>query len=372
MLKSLDPRIDPVEVERARKQRAAELEPADWELTDFVDLRAGECPDRGEEVIEGFLRVGEVGFIGSVSKAAKSWLVGFLIWCVLTGSHWLGKNVKQGKVLLIDNELKPRELDWRHTQIAKAMQVWPERDQLMVISRRGKGCDIQGVAHFIGTLDLTGYSLIVIDAIYKTIPDGKSENDNEAMGKLMNILQGIAELKGVAVMCVHHGTKGEQSHKSTLDILAGAGSFGRSLDSMVALREHEQEGLNVLEFKTRTNIEPEAISVKFDWPLWNAVTVTPELKRPARQSQSQQAQSDRLDRQTLLDAIPMKPKRIQQQNLFDGSGFGVSKCKRLIGQLLKEKAVVKSSKLVGKKDCVYYSRSITASDFASDFASGSS
>ena len=272
-VKLVDPRIDPEEVERARRARAAELEPQGWEVLDFVDLRDGDNPKRGEEIIEGLLRDGEVGFIGSVSKAGKSWLVGYLVWCVITGHPWFGKNVKKGKVLLIDNELKPREIDWRHTQIVRglsrenATQIWAERDQLKVICRRGKSCDIQNLAHFIGTLDLTDYSLIVIDAIYKTIPDGRSENDNEAMGKLMNILQGIAEDKGVAIMCVHHATKGDQSQKSTLDILAGAGSFGRSLDTMIALRDHEQEGLNVIEFRTRTNPDPEAISVKFEWPV---------------------------------------------------------------------------------------------------------
>jgi RecA-family ATPase len=359
-VKLVDPRIDPDEVERARRERASELEPQDWEVIDFVDLRDGDNPNRGEEIIEGLLRDGEVGFIGSVSKAGKSWLVGFLIWCVITGHHWFGKNVKQGKVLLIDNELKPREVYWRHTQIVRGLsqengtQVWAERDQLKVICRRGKGCDIQGVAHFIGTLDLTDYSLIVIDAIYKTIPNGKSENDNEAMGKLMNILQGIAESKGVALMCVHHATKGDQSHKTTLDILAGAGSFGRSLDAMIALRDHEQEGLNVIEFRTRTNPDPEAISVKFEWPVWSAVTVKPALRQIGQMRDDKQKKDDQEADEQIIAALE-RYKKLSESQIVRCTGMGPTRVSRAIGRAMKAgKIEQKSVKRSGKKVPVYF------------------
>ena len=83
------------------------------------------------------------------------------------------------------------------------------------------------LASKIKKMDLSGYSLIVIDALYKIIPEGRSENDNEAMGKLMNVLQNIADETGVPIVIVHHTTKGDQSNKSTLDLAAGAGSFGR-------------------------------------------------------------------------------------------------------------------------------------------------
>ncbi len=196
-------------------------------------------------------------------------------------------------MLLIDNELKKREIDWRHWQICRALHHFPEDGDMKVVSRRGKSCDINLVADRILQMDLTGVVLIVIDAIYKAIPDGKSENDNEAMGKLMNTLQNIAERTGIAVVCVHHATKGDQSHKSTLDILAGAGSFGRSLDAMIAVRDHEQEGLNVIEFRSRTNPDPEPISAKFAFPLWESVTVAPAVKKPKLAGEAAQAKRDK-------------------------------------------------------------------------------
>lgn len=296
-------------------------DPFEWEVCDFNELRSGDKPERGEEIIQGLLRDGEVGFIGSVSKSGKSWLVGYLIWCIVTGCNWLGLNVKKGKVLLIDNELKKREIDWRHWQICRALHHFPEDGELKVVSRRGKSCDINLVADRILQMDLTGVVLIVIDAIYKAIPDGKSENDNEAMGKLMNTLQNIAERKNIAVMCVHHATKGDQSHKSTLDILAGAGSFGRSLDAMIAVRDHEQEGLNVIEFRSRTNPDPEPISAKFAFPLWESVTVQPEVKKPKSANETNQAKRDKEAKEKVAANLSTtKWRSVRQLRRYTGMG----------------------------------------------------
>jgi hypothetical protein len=320
----------------------------DWEPVDFVHLREGEQLERGEEIIEGILRDGEVCFIGSQSKAGKSWLVGNLIWSAISGTPWLGHNVKQGRVLLIDNELKPREIDWRHTQIARALQFEPKAGMLTTICRRGKGCDIRGVALAIDQMDLSGYSLIVLDAVYKTIPDGKSENGNEEMGKLMDTLQGIAERTGVAAVCVHHATKGDQSQKSTLDILAGAGSFGRSLDTMIALRDHEQVGLNVIEYACRTNPSPDPISVKFEWPLWHAVTTTPELRKRPTSGEAAQARKDAEADELVRGALNSK-RNVSERQLRRMTGLGESRVQRSLARLqaageIKQRRVVRNGR----------------------------
>jgi hypothetical protein len=336
-----------------------DVQPEVWDVEDFVSLRGdAKFADRGKEIIEGLLREGEVMLIGSSSKHGKSWLVGNLIWSAILGSYWLGKLVTQGKVLLIDNELKRGEIDWRHSMIAHELDHQPKEGQLKVISRRGKSCDVQAIQY---QLEKSGivwseYSLIVIDAMYKVIPDGKSENDNEAMGKLMNTLQGIAESTGVPVVGVHHSTKGSQGDKAVLDVFAGAGSFGRSLDSAVVIRDHEQPELSVIDFMTRSNPPQPTTSAKFDWPLWKAVTATPELRQVSRKSADKQAAEDAKSKAELLEAIPVKPKRIQQKTLRGKFPYGVGKFDRLIGGLVHEKRVRISRKKEGRTTFVYYTR----------------
>lgn len=252
----------------------------DWSVADFTTLRGdSDRSERGEEIIQGFLRDGEVCLLVAASKDGKSWMAGQLAWCIATGTPFLGLNVKQGSVLLVDNELKQREIDFRHSQIAKALQHHPKAGEVTVVCRRGRSSDVMLLASKIKKMDLSGYSLIVIDALYKIIPEGRSENDNEGMGKLMNVLQNIADETAVPILIVHHTTKGDQSAKSTLDLAAGAGSFGRSLDAMIAIRDHETEGHNVCEFKARTNKPMAPLSVKFEWPLWYATTLSPEIRK---------------------------------------------------------------------------------------------
>ena len=353
-----------------------DLLPEPWLCEDYLDLRGDSSyADRGTEVIEGLLRAGEVLLLGSSSKHGKSWLVGNLIWAAIQGEAWLGKNVRQGKVLLIDNELKRCELDWRHAMIAREMHYEPCPGDLAIISRRGKSCDILSMSMQLRELDFDWreYSLIVIDAIYKCIPGGASENDNSAMGALMNSLQGIAEDTSVPVVGVHHSTKGGQGDKAVLDVFAGAGSFGRALDSAVVIRDHEQPDLSVIDFVSRTSPPQEAISARFDWPLWTVVTATPEVKRVTRQNQGQQSQSDQTASQLLLEKIPYAPKLVQQVNLFSEIEGGVGRIKRLVKKLIIDGKIreVRRKRKGAKQVKVFYQRnSENDSESHSDSATG--
>ncbi len=318
--------------------QADAVEQAKWLVDDYCDLRGNaERPQRGEDYIEGLVRGGEVLLIGSSSKAGKSWLVGNLIWSAVSGSLWLGRQVRQGKVLLIDNELKRGEIDWRHAEICYEMNHKPQPGELKVFCRRGQQCDIQAIDFQLGLVDWnwTEFSLIVIDAIYKTIPDGKSENDNEAMAKLMNVLQGIAERTGVPVVGVHHATKGGQGEKAALDVFAGAGAFGRALDNAVVVREHEQPELSVIDFISRTHPPQDQQSARFDWPIWSIVTVEPAVKKPGRTAAAV-AQNDREADEALKQAFESKPGRnLSESQLVRITGMGPTRISRAIGRATK-------------------------------------
>ncbi len=337
------PDYDEAEVEQEARQQFEEEQadsskqtksekPGDWVCEDFFDLRAGEYPNRGTEIIQGVLRDGEVALLVAASKDGKSWMAGQLAWCVITGTPFLGLDVRKGKVLLIDNELKRREIDWRHTRIAEAMQVQPQPGQLQVAVRRGKCCDINYFAGELRSMDLDGYSLIIIDALYKIIPEGKAENDNPAMGQLMNILQNIADKTNVPILIVHHTTKGDQSAKATLDLAAGAGAFGRSLDAMIAIRDHETDGHSVCEFKSRTNKSAASLSIQFEWPLWQATSLAPNVRkaRGGRDEKSKQddAEADKL----LLESLTKRPQ--SESQLVRSTGMGPTRISRAIGRAI--------------------------------------
>lgn len=330
----------------------------EWTFEDYIDLRDGkECPDRGEVIIEGLLRAGEVMLIGSASKDGKSWLVGNLIWSTVQGSPWLGKQVKPGKVLLIDTELKRGELDYRNDEITKAMGYKPKRGDLTIVARRGKYFEIHGLRSQLeqSQTDWSQYSLIIIDSLYKCIPQGASENDNAAMGDLMNQLQGIGEVTGVPIVGVHHSPKGLQSKKAVLDVFAGAGAFGRSLDSAVVLRPHARPELTVVDFVVRSNVPQPSVSARFEWPKWEISNEEPSLKLQVSASEIRQKRLNEEADRIILEKLDFES-WCSVSDLRAGTGMGnvrVTKSLNRLEQAATVETTQKTSRQTHKKMPVY-------------------
>ncbi|MEZ6081622.1 MAG: AAA family ATPase, partial [Pirellulaceae bacterium] len=80
-------------------------------------------PELRPVVIDGLLREGETANVIAPPKTGKSFLAGNLAWCVADGRPWLSHDCRQGRVLIIDNELHPETLANRLTRIADAMQI---------------------------------------------------------------------------------------------------------------------------------------------------------------------------------------------------------------------------------------------------------
>lgn len=319
-------------------------------------------------VIDGILRRGETANIIAAAKAGKSFLVGGLAWSIATGEPWLSHSVTKGRVLIIDNELHPQTLSNRLLRIAKDMQIDVNEfgDSIDVVSLRGQNVDIHSIQNRLVSIPPGHYALVIVDALYRTLPQGTSENDNAAMMSIYNRLDYYAGLWDCAIGVVHHASKGQQGDKSVTDVGSGAGSISRAADTHIVIRPHEDPELSVLECVTRSFKSPDPVSVRFEWPLWHAVPVAPEVKRSGRQNDAKQAASDKEAKAKMLDKIPEFPKAIQQSRLFEQFSFGVEKCKRLVGNLVEDRQVkiVRKRRQNGKRVLVFYSR--LKSDSGSD------
>lgn len=289
-----------------------------WQVKDFIDLQSPsqKGPDRGRYVIEGMLREGEFGLMGAVSKGAKSWAVGNLVWATVTGGLWMGQECRQGRVLLIDTELPQRELDYRLSVIASEMHYQPKRGDVITVSLRGKTIDIEEIRSRLVDMknkgQLDGVVLIVIDSIYKVM-GGIDENQNGPVGQFVDTLIKIAS-EIASVFGVHHATKGSQSDKRALDVFSGAGAIGRSLDLSVIIRDHETPGLSVVDFDVRTSQPLPSVSAKFEWPLWHVVTTEPELKKSGG-NKTDRTVIEREIVTAITDAgVPLSPSQLRKRN----------------------------------------------------------
>lgn len=234
-------------------------------------------PRLREPVVRGLLRVGEVANVIGAPKMRKSWLAADLAISVTTGADWLGNfPTNAGRVLLIDNELHGETIADRLPRIAEARGLarshW--QSDLFVASLRGRHEDIATLGTLLASIEPGHFRLIILDALYRFLPEGCDENDNAAITRIYNKLDAYACRLGCAFLVVHHTSKGDQSGKSVTDVGSGAGSQSRAADSHIVIRQHEEDDAAVLDATLRSWSPIEPLGLRWDYPIW---TVDPEL-----------------------------------------------------------------------------------------------
>ena len=248
-------------------------------------------------VIEGLLRVGETMNVVAAPKRGKSWLLNSLALTVGAGSTWLDTFPSTpGRVLIIDGELHPEVIAHRLPAVADAMGL--DRavlDTIDVLPLRGVGADLITLASFIQSIEPGRYALVILDAWYRFLPLGFSENDNAQVMALYNRIDCYTAHLQSAWVNVHHASKGDQSAKSTTDVGSGAGSQSRAADTHLIIRAHEEEDVAVIEAVVRSWPPVEPISIRWTYPVWQLDSADPrKLQRP-RDRTAKEGRDVRLD-----------------------------------------------------------------------------
>ncbi len=222
-----------------------------------------------ESVVVGLFRRGDVVNIIGGPKSRKSFLVALLAICVAAGIPFLGWETVKGRVLLIDNELQGDDLVRRLMGIAKALGLeWEAVAQnIDVMKLRGTLADLYTIRDELKA-DPGRYSLVIVDALYKSLPADTDENSNGDMTRAYVVLDNIAETNECATTVVHHTSKGTQSNKSVSDMGSGAGAQSRSADAHIVLREGEDDDIIVVNAIVRSLAPIKPLCIRFDWPLW--------------------------------------------------------------------------------------------------------
>ena len=234
---------------------------------------------RREYLIENLLRRGEVMNLIAAPKVGKSWLVYNMALSVSCGKKFLGYVAKKPlRVLIVDNELHKEELGWRVRQVGEALGAKPNGN-LNFSFLRGSNVDIDALDKKLDEAGGNRYDIIILDAFYRILPKGMSENDNASMTQIYNKLDTLASKNEVAIINIHHSSKGNQGDKSVTDVGAGAGAVSRAADTHMVIREHAEDGLFVIDAVTRSGMSPKPVTAKLDWPIWKVVSnVEPEVK----------------------------------------------------------------------------------------------
>ena len=238
-----------------RIQTAAEFFETDWTMPPAI--------------VDGLIRRGETCNVIAASKAGKSWLVYGLALAIATGRRWLDRfETVRGRVLIVDNELMKPILLHRLAKVGHAMGLersdWTDRIEILFL--RGKLADIHQVRKL--AEKRSGIDLVTLDALYRALPAGTSENDNGQMTAIYNELDAMAAEMNSAVVCVHHASKGAQSGKSITDRGSGAGAISRAADSHITIIPHLEPGFAVVEAVVRSFEPPQPFGIAWQYPLW--------------------------------------------------------------------------------------------------------
>lgn len=329
----------------------------DTEFLDSVDL-IEQYPDLRDPVVEGIFRRGETINIIAKSKIGKSWFGYGLGFSIAFGRDWLGRfRTQRGRVLLLDNELHRETLSSRLSAVMSAMGLrhHDSRGWFDVIALRGRSRDIHAIGRILQRIPRDKYSLIIVDAFYRLLPDGTSENDNAQMTAVYNAVDRYGDQTGAAISLIHHATKGGQSDKDVTDVGSGAGAISRAADTHLILRPHEEPGAVVLAAKTRSWQEPTPMGLRWEFPTWMPdENLDPELLKGRRMPGDERKQAaDKSDCDKILNALKSGP--ASGRKLRSTVGIGREKLERLVGLMVHGKQILPKEETVKGNPCVVYS-----------------
>lgn len=300
-------------------------------------------PQRRPAVIAGLGREGETINFVSHSKVGKSWTACQLGLSIAMGTPWLGLfGTAPGRVLFVDNELSADELAHRQRVIAAAMGIdlAALEGRVQVWSLRHHPLSLDELQPDFDELEPGAYKLIVLDAIYKFLPPGVSENDNAAIAQFHGRVTALAARLGALVAMVHHASKGPQEGKRLTDIGAGAGAQSRAADCHLVLRDHDQPGVLVLDGVLRSFAPMKPVTLRIEFPLLVPVEgLDPHRLRIEETAGERRQQAKDADGFAAITTALKSGKKATARQLRQLTSLGASRLGRLLDIMVHDGAL---------------------------------
>lgn len=196
-------------------------------------------------LVTSILARGHLAVLGGRPKSGKSWLALQLARAVDLGEMFLGQTTQQARVLYIALEDGERRV-YQRSQVLK----WQPKAAAVLfdIARfDGDGTVGPGVAQVAHLAN--NYDLVIVDTLIATLSGRANENDNAAMGAIVNELARVAHETDTAILLVHHTGKG--AAENVFDLLRGASAIRGGYDVGMILERKQDEREAVLHMESR-------------------------------------------------------------------------------------------------------------------------
>jgi KaiC/GvpD/RAD55 family RecA-like ATPase len=290
-------------------------------------------------LVEGLLARGHLAMLGGRPKSGKSWLALQLAQAVDGGTPFLGRRTRPGRVLYAPLEDGPdrlyeraQALGWAARQSKAAFKLPP-----LNTATGDPGPGLDSIEAAAGEFDL-----IIIDTLSMLLSGRVSENDNAAMGTIVNEVAAIAHNSGCAILLVHHAGKGfnDDDH---FTLMRGASAIRAAYDVGMLLvrkpgereallrlesRDIDVEGMTIRQTDGQAGWEVvgditaltrlrsgrrvvEALSEMGDWQTVEDIAEYMQISTQAVHGQLKRAEQDKLvKRKTLVSDKPGRPSNI--------------------------------------------------------------
>lgn len=186
--------------------------------------------DSPEWTAEGILVHGGLNIIGGDSETAKSYAVEDLLVAVATSQPWLGRQIREGRALVIDEENDLNLYGERLPGLVRGRGITEEIHNLRFLIRAGVDLSTdQGMAKVETEIQAFDPTVVVLETL-GMLRGSLDENDATDMSELTRRLQYLRGLNGHAQVLTHHLAK---PGKVQRDLLRGSTQIRAAADSIL-------------------------------------------------------------------------------------------------------------------------------------------
>ncbi|MEO2036586.1 MAG: AAA family ATPase, partial [Planctomycetaceae bacterium] len=294
--------------------------PIPWEIKSVWDAARNPQPMR-EVIIEGLARRGEVMNIVASTKAGKSWMALGMLFSISAGLNWLNRATRQGRALLIDNELHDETIQNRAASVLTAMGISPDAPHadFDYVDCRGETVGIEDIEFQLSQFKPGELTVVVLDAKYRFFA-GMDENSNYAQTEFHNAIDRLAKQLDCVIVLVHHATKGNQGSKAVTDIGSGGGAQSRAVDCHLTIRPHEDsDELAVLDAAVRTFAPVESQTLRWSFPIWTAEEfIEPAVKQATTRNDARIENATKDKAINIVEMLVREPFSVLSENTLSG------------------------------------------------------
>jgi hypothetical protein len=203
-----------------------------------------------EYLIDDLITVGSVNLWVGKFGSKKTWSAISAAVCVAAGKTWLGMKVKQGTVLIVDEESGEDRLSRRINLALRGELVQNEKIPIKSVSLAQFNLlktpdDIRELTSLILSVDA---SLVIIDAL-SDIMAGGDENSVKDTQPVCMALRRIADFTKTAIILIHHVNKNGDYR--------GSSAIPGAVDTMLLIESAVDS--NIISFKSEKVRDGEAV-----------------------------------------------------------------------------------------------------------------